>query len=165
MDTRIEELISTLKISKTKFASQINVSSAFISQVCSGVRTPSDRTISDICREFNVNEAWLRTGEGEMFVTQTRAEEIEGFIKEILQEDSDFRRRLVSVLARMTPDEWELLERKAREIFEETQKTSPTPTRDAEEDYLKNFGSAGNGESTASSSIADTPKSAGEKVG
>ena len=53
------------KLTKTAFAEKINVSQSFISRLVSGEKVPSDRTIADICREFNISELWLRTGEGE----------------------------------------------------------------------------------------------------
>lgn len=165
INTRIGLIIEKLDIKKVAFASRLKIDQSYVTQLTNGKRNPSDRLISDICREFNVNENWLRTGKGKMFITQTRAEEIESFVKEILQEDSDFRRRVISVLARMTPDEWELVERKAREIFEETKKASTTPVQDAEEAYIKNFGSARNEESTALNSTADIPNDAGGMVG
>ena len=84
-----------------------------------GDRVPSGRTIADICREFNVNEDWLRTGEGSMFVEPDEDEEITKFLGDILSDQPDFRRRLVSVLARMTPNEWALLEAKIRELAAE----------------------------------------------
>lgn len=42
-----------------------------ISRLEKGERNITDRTIADICREFNVNEEWLRTGEGEIFIEQS----------------------------------------------------------------------------------------------
>ena len=56
MNDRINLLIQKLAISKTKFAERLNVSQAFVSQMCAGVREPSDRTIADICREFGCDE-------------------------------------------------------------------------------------------------------------
>lgn len=65
-----------------------------------------------ICREFAVNEQWLRTGEGEMFIEQTRDEEIEQFIGDLLRDEEDnFKKRLVSVLAALDEDEWRPLKR------------------------------------------------------
>lgn len=119
MHERINALIKALGINQTKFAERINVSRSFVSQMCIGVKTPADRTISDICREFDVNEKWLRTGEGEMFIQKSREEEIAAFMGDVLKGDPDFRRRFISVLARMTVDEWALLERKIREIIAE----------------------------------------------
>ena len=65
---RIDALIKALGINQTRFAERINVSRSYVSQMCIGNKVPADRTISDICREFDVNEVWLRTGEGEMFI-------------------------------------------------------------------------------------------------
>lgn len=165
ISARIKQLIERLNIKKVEFASCLKIDQSYVTQLANGKRNPSDRLIADICREFNVSETWLRTGKGKMFITKTRAEEIEGFVKEVLQEDSDFRRRVISVLARMTPDEWGLLERKAREIFEETKNASQTPVMDAEEAYIKNFGSAKSEGSTVLNSTEDTPNDAGGMVG
>lgn len=120
MNERIKLLVDTLKIKKAEFARRLNLSQPFVSELCSGKNNPSDRTISDICREFNVNEAWLRTGEGEMFVTLTKEEELTDFLGDLIKgERGDFARRLVTVLSRMTPDEWDMLERKAQELMDE----------------------------------------------
>ena len=66
INDRIVELIEALGLKKSQFAEKLSVSQPYISQLCSGVRTPSDRTISDICREFNIRREWLETGEGPM---------------------------------------------------------------------------------------------------
>lgn len=125
MNSRIYQIIVAKGMNKTEFARKLNVSQAYVSQLCSGTKTPSDRTISDICREFDVNEHWLRTGEGEMFIQKSRGDEIAAFMGDILRGEPDFRQRFISVMARMTPDEWALLERKISELSEETKKAGP----------------------------------------
>ena len=88
-----------------------------------GTIVPSDRTIADICRIYNVNEIWLRTGEGEMYTQRTREEEIADFLTDLsVGKGTDFQRRLVSVLARMSSEEWEMIERKAIELMEDIKK-------------------------------------------
>ena len=125
MNERILEIINCLGIKKVEFAKKLNLSAPYISELCAGKTTPSDRTISDICREFDVNVQWLRTGEGEMFIQKSRADEISAFIADILPDEPDFRMRLISVLARMRPEEWKLLERKAMELLEEIKEADP----------------------------------------
>ena len=71
MNERILEIIKTLGIKKTEFAKRLNLSQPYVSELCSGKKLPSDRTIADICREFNIDENWLRTGEGEMRIQLT----------------------------------------------------------------------------------------------
>jgi len=80
------------------------------------VSQPSDRTIADICREFNINEAWLRTGEGAMCQPVTRDQAITDFMAGILKGEPDFRTKLIGVLARLSEEEWAMLERRAREL-------------------------------------------------
>lgn len=81
LSERISILISSLRLKKTVVASRLNVSQAFVSQLCAGKANPSDRTIADICREFNVNEKWLRTGKGPMF-NQDTVFSLDQFVKE-----------------------------------------------------------------------------------
>lgn len=81
MDTineRIARCIAITGLTRTAFAKRINLSQPHISKIALGESAPSDRTIADICREFNVSEVWLRTGEGEMFATtpETLAEKL-----------------------------------------------------------------------------------------
>ena len=112
-------------VSQTFAAKKLNISSPFVSELCSGVKIPSDRTITDICREFNVNEEWLRTGKGEMFIEQTPDEQIAAFVGDALKGSPDFKRRFLSVLSRMSPDEWRILESKVLELAEEIKKADP----------------------------------------
>lgn len=65
LNERIAWCVQDSGLSKTAFAQRINVSQSFVSNMCLGTKTPSDRTIADICREFHISEHWLRTGEGE----------------------------------------------------------------------------------------------------
>lgn len=118
MIQRIIEIRKYYGLNQEQFAEKLKLSRSFINQIEVGKRNVSDRTITDICREFHVSETWLRTGEGEMFTPISRSEEIAGWIGNILtDEQADFKRRFVSVLARLTEDEWELIERKARELL------------------------------------------------
>lgn len=66
INDRISYLIDSEKLKKTQFAERVGLSQAYVSQICGGVRTPSGRTIDDICREFHVRREWLETGEGPM---------------------------------------------------------------------------------------------------
>lgn len=122
LNDRIKELIETEGIKKSTFAAKINVSQAFVSQLCSGASQPSDRTIADICREFGVSEEWLRNGKGDMFIQKTESEELSEFFGELLKDKPDFRIRLISVLARLSVEEWEMLENLARKLAEEIKK-------------------------------------------
>ena len=66
---RIKELRSILNLNQTDFGNRIGVGQAAIGFYENGQRTITDRTILLICREYNVNENWLRNGEGEIFIS------------------------------------------------------------------------------------------------
>ena len=117
MNERIALVRKSLGLTQEKFAEQVGLSRNFMWMIESGTRVPSDRTISDICREFNVNETWLRTGEGEMFNQITRSEKITSFLTEITEDEGDdFTRRFVEMLAELEPEDWKLLERMAEKL-------------------------------------------------
>ena len=85
MKDRIRLLRHTLGLTQQKFADKLGIKGNAISQYESGRNAPIDAVISLICREFNVNEEWLRTGNGEMFVQRTRADELSSFVDQLLQ--------------------------------------------------------------------------------
>lgn len=67
MDKRIKKLRRTLDLTQQEFGDRIGVKRNTIATYEGGRSAPIDSVISLICREFNVNEEWLRTGTGEMF--------------------------------------------------------------------------------------------------
>ena len=122
MKDRIEFIIKKANIKKVDFANRLNVSQAFVSQMCSGVAKPSDRTIADICREFGCDEVWLRTGEGEPFRQETRQEQIMRFAVQTIKGSDEFRKSFVSMLAKLDPEDWENLSKIYRKLLEEYKK-------------------------------------------
>jgi transcriptional regulator with XRE-family HTH domain len=68
MNERIKTIREDRKLSQSEFADMLDLKRNSISLIELGKRNPSDRTINDICREFSVNEHWLRTGEGEPYI-------------------------------------------------------------------------------------------------
>ena len=117
MNERIAILRKKLNCKQDDFAETLGLSKNFISLVETGKREPSDRTIKDICFKFNVNETWLRTGKGEMFMPLDREQELAKLTVDLLQEEKEsFRNRFISLLARMSDEEWRLLEKMFEEL-------------------------------------------------
>ena len=108
---RFQYILEKCDCNKSTAAAKLNVSPAFISQMCSGARVPSDRTISDICREFNVNEIWLRTGDGEPFQKVTIEEELGQILGNVLAGDPSSRSRLIRAFARLPEDAYPWIEK------------------------------------------------------
>ena len=97
MKDRIKKIRKELDLTQQKFADRIGVKRNTVGQWECGINPLTDQTISSICREFNVNENWLRTGKGEMFIKQTRDEQIASFVGSIQSsEDDSFKKRFIS---------------------------------------------------------------------
>ena len=125
MNERIKELRKTLGMTQHDFAERLNIGRGTLANYEVGRNEPIDAVIALICREFDVREQWLRTGEGEMFIQKSRGDEIAAFVGDILRGEPDFRQRFISVLSRMTTDVWKVLEKKVLELAEEIKKAGP----------------------------------------
>lgn len=110
INTRIAECIKHSNLTKTAFAEKIGVSQPFISQLCNGTALPSDRTIKDICREFGINELWIRTGAGDMTTELSRDEEIAKILSSAIVSNATARDRLIRALARLPDDAFPMIE-------------------------------------------------------
>lgn len=117
MHARISEIVKLSGLSKTDFAKKIGLSQPFVSKLCSGDSIPSDRTISDICREFGCDEVWLRTGVGEPFRQETRQEQIMRFAVRTVKGSDEFRKALVAMLSDLTDEEWDGLRQVAEKFI------------------------------------------------
>lgn len=116
INERISEVVEKSGLTKTAFAQKINVSQQYVSKlVNNGV--PSERTLSDICRVFNVDPVWLETGEGEMFRAETVDSELTRLVGELMADKpGSFRQRVITALLRCTDDEWGVFRRVLSEI-------------------------------------------------
>lgn len=121
MHERISKLIQALKIKKVEFASAIGVSQPFVSELCSGAKLPSDRTISDICRVYHVNESWLRTGEGDMFLDLPPDKEIDDIFAQIKMSDDNTIKAIIRAYWKL-PDEHKAVIRQLIDDIAEQQK-------------------------------------------
>lgn len=112
MHTRIKQLRKTLSLNQSEFGSRLGVTQTAVTAWESGTRILRDAIIQSICREFHVNEAWLRTGEGEMFVSMDRYDELmEAAGRFFATETDEFRLRFVRSVLTFGEAEWEALER------------------------------------------------------
>ncbi|ADO36249.1 helix-turn-helix domain-containing protein [Eubacterium callanderi] len=123
MKNRIKSLRKNLNMNQTDFGSKIGLKQTTIAGYETGSREPNDAVILSICKEFNVNENWLRSGVGEMFNKRTKDQKIADFIGDIfLEEEESFKRRFVSMLADMDEDQWALLAKMANALLAENKK-------------------------------------------
>lgn len=118
MNERLKQVRQSSGLTQQQFADSINVSRNYIALMEIGQREPSDRTISDICRVYAVNESWLRTGEGEMHVPKPREEVIAEMVGAALSGSNEFKRAVVQMICSRTDSELETLEAAIRAIYE-----------------------------------------------
>lgn len=121
MNERIKEVRKTLNLTLEKFGERIGIKKSSLSTIESGKSNASEQTIKSICREFKVNEEWLRNGKGEMFLDLSRSEEIAAFMGDVLTDDdgSAFKKQLISVLSKLNKNEWKVLESIAEKMADE----------------------------------------------
>lgn len=112
MKERIKELRKTLGLTLESFGDKVGVGKSTISRIENGTNGLTEQMILSICREFNVNEEWLRSGTGEMFKDMTLDEEIISFIGDIQWDASNtFKKRFISAIAKLNDEEWKVLEK------------------------------------------------------
>lgn len=113
MNERIKEIRVKLGITQQEMADKLGLKRNTIATYEMGKANPSDRTISDICREFGVNEVWLRTGEGgpdNMFTKISEEDEYSLSLGKLTLEENRFVRNAVNYLANADPEKLKIIE-------------------------------------------------------
>lgn len=116
MYKRLKKLRNELEMTQQEFADVLGTARGNISAYEVGKNAPSDAVISLICKtdfpKGRVNETWLRTGEGEMFIEASRDEQIAAFVGGILKDEEDtFQKKFISMLAALDESDWEVLQK------------------------------------------------------
>ena len=133
MNARIKAIRKEIKkngkpISQEEFGYRLGVSRDVIANLerTTNPVAPTEQMLKLICREFNVNETWLRTGEGEMSNEMDREEQIAYYLGDIFSDPGDtFKKRLVAALAAMDESEWAAVEAFARKLVEQSRDAPP----------------------------------------
>lgn len=122
-NSRIKEVRKAKGLSQAAFGAPFGANRDMINNVENGRAAVSDIMIASICRTYGVNERWLRTGEGEMFVQISRDEEVMAFVGDVMRgEEDNFRRRFLLALSRLPEERWADIEAFALQIAEENKK-------------------------------------------
>lgn len=120
MKIRIKQIRKEAKLTQIEFGEKIGVKGNTITNYENGLRTPTDAVLKSICREFKVNETWLRTGEGEPYQKRTRTQEIGEFANKVMSEsDEAFKKRFILALSKLDERDWETLAKIAEELGKE----------------------------------------------
>lgn len=120
INERIKAVRKHVGLSQTDFAERLGTTRGVITNLEFEKTTPNDPFIKLICREFNVSEEWLRTGEGEMMQKLTRNQEIAEFMGRLMNDpDSAPRKRFISIVSKLGVEEWDLLAQIAKKWAED----------------------------------------------
>lgn len=111
MNERLKKLRKTLDLTQQKLADRIGVKRNTVAQWELGINSLTDQVITSICREFNVNENWLRTGNGDMFNSMSDDEELDLYIGRISGGTDEFKKKLIKSLCKLSDDEWDVLKK------------------------------------------------------
>lgn len=113
MNERFKQIRRDFCLTQAEFGERIGLKQNSIALLESGSRNASNQVIISVCREFNVNENWLRTGEGQPYrETTSRKERIAAFFGDILRDDDEsFRIRLIEALSEYNAEDWKVLEK------------------------------------------------------
>lgn len=116
MNERFKLIRKELNLSQDAFGARLGVTKAAISRLEAGLNNASEQTVLSICREFNVNEEWLRTGNGSMFMELSRAELAAKIVGNALTTDDEFIQNTFIALGQLSPTEWDVIKKFVEKI-------------------------------------------------
>ena len=113
-----------LNLTQEEFSQKLLITRGNLASIEVGRISLTDRNIQVICATYNVNEKWLRTGDGESFNELSEQEELAAWMGTILKPENDgcTKQRIIRILSQLEDDEWEAIEKIAKKIAEEYKK-------------------------------------------
>lgn len=111
MNERVRIIRKNAGLTMEQFGQKIGVTRSAVSNIENGYRGVTEQMTRSICREFNVDEEWLRTGSGAPYKKLSRKEKISEFFGDVLNEgdDDSFKVQVVELLANLEVDDWRYL--------------------------------------------------------
>jgi transcriptional regulator with XRE-family HTH domain len=118
MNKRIALVRKQVGLNQQEFADKIGLTKNYVSLMETGSRCPSDRTISDICRIFDIQEDWLRYGLEPMRAARSKEEEIAELVGSALTGTSEFKKAVIRMICSRSDSELQALEAALRAVYE-----------------------------------------------
>jgi transcriptional regulator with XRE-family HTH domain len=116
LSERIRELRKFLNLNQTEFGNKIGVKQGSVASYENGARVPLDSVILSICREFNVNERWLRTGEGDMLKPTSNV--LASYMSEIDSGNDEFIKSFIEVYMELDEASRQVIKSAAKKMAE-----------------------------------------------
>ena len=121
MEDRVKLVRKQEGLTQADFGASLGVSRATIASIESGRQAINDTFIRLLCLNFDIDENWLRTGQGEMYVNISRDDEIITAVSEIFDGEDQFKKDLISVLVKLPEEHWSVLAEFAAEMLKKQQ--------------------------------------------
>lgn len=127
MKDRIRELRKELKMTQDDFGNKIGVARNTIANYECGRRIPTNAVITSICKEFKINEEWLRTGIGEMFKELPEEDETAALLSELIEDNGetalyDMVKDIIRTYQQLDPKSQNTLNEIIKKCYENIQK-------------------------------------------
>lgn len=106
MNNRVKEIRKKFKLTQSEFAESLGLSRNFIAQVEMGISRFSDRTIGDICREYQIRREWLVDGVLPMEAPRTRNQILIDYIDSCMEQPDSFKARFAEAMAKLSDEQW-----------------------------------------------------------
>lgn len=127
MQNRIKQIRKNHGLTQEDMAKRLQMTQSAIAAYENGRRAPHSSIIAAICREFNIREEWLRTGEGPMQPVRSRQEELMFLVGQAIAEGNETRLSFLSLGLRMSPQQVELLKDLALQLAAQFQQNEKEP--------------------------------------
>lgn len=118
MKERIKQVRGLSSLSQTAFAEKLGVTRDIVANWENGRVDVPEVVIRSICREFNVDYAWLKTGEGSMLVEPSIEADMD-LIDSVMSGEDEFAKSFFRAFARKSPEEWRKLREDMQSILDE----------------------------------------------
>ena len=128
MNERIKMLRMSKGLTQQEFADRLKVSRSNIANYENGNRAPVDAMVSLICKEFNVNEDWLRYGKEPMRLALSRDEEIEEMVNSAMRGSNEFKKAVIRMICSRTDNELQKLDEMLRAIYDNLPQSEELPS-------------------------------------
>lgn len=116
INKRVREVRNKEKLTQESMAKKISIKQSSFSDIENGRVNVSERVIADICRVFNVNERWLRYGEGSMYNSLNKEDIIINSVNKILKSENEFIKNLFIAIGNLSDNELEVVEKLVHDV-------------------------------------------------
>ena len=111
MNERLKELRTAFNMNQEEFGKLLGITKSGVSDIESGRRKVTEQHIIMLkSQNPQINEAWLRTGEGEMFIPKSKNQQLSDFMDTLIHENDSFKKRLITALCNLGESDWTYLE-------------------------------------------------------